>query len=172
MNLREAILEEHSKTQAIKITRYISNDKSRIKELLGLFTGDEYKITQRAAWIVSSVADHHPELVAPYIPEMINKMKDKQAHVAVKRNVLRLLQKQAIPETVHGTLMNLCFDYLLDPKEAIAVRAFSMGVLEQLSHIYPEIKNELKIIIEAELTLSPSPGFLSKAKKVIKSISK
>lgn len=170
MDLRAAILEEHSKTQVIQITKWIGNDISRVKQLMQLFINDEYRIVQRAAWILSSVANDHPEVIIAYIPQMIDRMKDVHAPVAVKRNVLRILQRHTIPPAVHGELMNLCFDYLSDPKEVIAVRAFSMGILEQLSRLYPEIKNELRIIIETELALSPTPGFRSKAKKVIKSI--
>jgi len=171
MDLRSAILEEHSRSQVIRITKWIGNDTHKLKQLMHLFMNDEYRVVQRAAWIISSVADNHPDLVTDYISGMIGRMKDKGTAVAVKRNVLRILQRHTIPPAVHGELMNLCFEYLADPKETIAVRAFSMGILERLSHTYPEIRNELKITIETELALSPSPGFRSKAKKVIKSIS-
>jgi len=172
MDLRAAILLEHSKAQVEKITQWIGTREGRMKQLMQLFMNDEYRIVQRSAWIISSVADRHPELVAAFIPQMISKMEDKNAPVAVKRNVLRVLQRHPIPPAIHGTLMNLCFDYLSNPKETVAVRSFSMGILELLSQVYPEIKNELLLLIEAELALTPAPGFRSKAKKVIKSITR
>ena len=44
--------------------------------------------------------------------------------------------------------MNLCFDYLIDPTEKIAAKAFSLTVLQNLAKLYPEIKQDLKTVIE------------------------
>ena len=40
--------------------------------------------------------------------------------------------------------MTACFNYIPNPDEAIAVKAFSLTVLENLSKQYPEILPELK----------------------------
>ena len=55
MNLREALLKEHSKKQMLKIVKYIGNDQQRFDELMKLFLESEYRITQRAAWPVRTV---------------------------------------------------------------------------------------------------------------------
>jgi hypothetical protein len=60
-------------------------------------------------------------------------------HRAVKRNVVRLLQFVEIPWKLHGEVMNYCFDFIADVKEAAAVKAFSLTILENLCQQYPDI---------------------------------
>jgi hypothetical protein len=65
--------------------------------------------------------------------------------------------------------MNLCFDYIISPKEKPAVKAFSLTVLQNLSRQYPEIKNELRTIIETQWD-NESPAFRSRARKILKEL--
>jgi len=66
--------------------------------------------------------------------------------------------------------MNYAFQYLENPKESIAVRAFSMRVLGKLYSIYPEIKEELKTLVEMNLEQNPSPGIENCGNKILKSL--
>ena len=47
--------------------------------------------------------------------------------------------------------MDICFRYVASPKEAVAVKAFSLTVLGNLAKLYPEILPEIKLLIEAQL---------------------
>ncbi len=168
MNIREKILEEHSKENAEAIADWIGTNKARLKELIDIFLHDEYRVVQWSAYAVSKVADQHPKLMEPYLDDMVARMKEPDLHVAVKRNVVRILQDVTIPEHLHGDVMNTCFDFLADTNETIAVRVFSMTVLDHLSIIYPEIKQELHAIIHDELENGhASAGFKSRAKKIL-----
>src|SRR5215211_7731820 len=138
MHLRNAILKEYSKDQVSKIARWIGNDKKRFDLLLH----DEYRVVQRAAWIVSMVAKSHSELITRHLPAMVKRIQAQGLPAAVKRNVVRILQQIKIPKKLHGPVMNLCFQFLSDPKETIAVRCFSMTVLANMTKDYPEIKDE------------------------------
>ena len=147
MDLREEILQEHSRLQTLKIAEWLGSDKKRLAQLMDLFLHDEGKVVQRAAWVVRMVYDKRPESVLPYLEHLINKMNEPGVHVAVKRNVVGILQDVTIPESLQGQVMNSCFDFLADPKETIAVRCFSMTVLDNLSKTYPEIRQELVAIL-------------------------
>ncbi|MFT3705019.1 MAG: hypothetical protein QM802_21815 [Agriterribacter sp.] len=50
MNIREAILKEHSKAQCNRIVTYVGNNQQRLNELVHLFLTDEYRVVQRAGW--------------------------------------------------------------------------------------------------------------------------
>lgn len=172
MKLREAILEEHTKANTVKITQWIGSNQQRIAELMQLFMNDEYRVVQRAAMIVSYVAKAQPELMKPYISQLSQRLGDTHTHIAVKRNILRIFQEAELPEAIHSDLMNTCFDAIADPVEAIAVRAFALGILGRLSVIYPEIKNEIRLVIEDVLSQNPTAAFRSRAKKVLKFMGK
>src|SRR5205085_2212201 len=100
------------------------------------FLHDEYRVVQRAAHIISIIADVYPDLVQPHLTTIVKRMQDDGVPVAVKRNVVRILQHMDVPEELHGDVMNTCFDFVADPKESVAVRAFSMTVLANLSKTY------------------------------------
>lgn len=160
----------HSKVQAVKIAMYVGEDKDRFKELMGLFLGDEYRITQRAAWPLGICAEEHPKLIIPYLNKLADNLK-KDVPDAVKRNTVRIFQNVEIPEKLMGKITDICFDYLATPSEAIAVRAYAMTVLFNITKKQPELKKELKILLEDQLPYG-SAGFLSRAKKVLKALDK
>lgn len=62
--------------------------------------------------------------------------------------------------------MTACFNYIPNPDEAIAVKAFSLTVLENLSKQYPEILPELKTIIEDRREYETA-AFKSREKKIL-----
>jgi hypothetical protein len=167
MNLREEILKEHSKVQSQKIIDWVSNSQKRFDALVHLFLGDEYRVTQRAAWPLSYIAIEHPHLTQKYLPVFVKLLGNSKLHKAVRRNVVRLLQFVKIPDELHGELMNYCFDFIADVNEAAAVKAFSLTILENLSKEYPEIKPEIKTIIEDRWDYE-TPAFHARARKLLK----
>ena len=169
MKLRDEILAEHSKSQTNKIIKWVGDSQPRFDELIKLFFANEYRVTQRAAWPLSYCAIQHPELVKKHFGKLIRNLSKKGLHDAVKRNTVRLLQDMEIPERYHGELLNKCFDYIQSPQEAAAVKAFSLTILEKLSNIYPDIRPELKTIIEDRWD-TETAAFRSRAKKILKTI--
>src|SRR6201992_3830883 len=139
MNLKESLLEEHSKAQCDKIVAYIGSDKKLFAELMKLFFEGEYRVTQRAAWPMCNCVKNHPELIEPFFKPLLDNLAKKNLHDAVKRNTVRLLQEVAIPKKFHGQLMNICFDFIQSNEEPVAIKAFSLTILHNLSKQYPEI---------------------------------
>ncbi|HVI43800.1 MAG TPA: hypothetical protein VM802_02990 [Chitinophaga sp.] len=167
MDIRKELLAEHSRAQALRISAWIGADATRFAKLMKLFLEDEYRVVQRSALVVSYVADSHPELMTPHLTAMVDRMNTPGLPVAVKRNVLRVLEQLSIPEELHGPVMNASFAFLEDPQQTIAVKAFAMTVLANLSKTYPEIKNEIKLILDDLLEHEPAPAIRSRAKKVL-----
>jgi hypothetical protein len=167
MDIREALLEEHSKSQCAKIVNYIGRDKNRFAELMNQFFDGEYRVTQRAAWPMSNCAMEHPELIEPYFSKLLEMLKKPGVHDAVARNIIRLLQKVKIPKRYHGKIMTICFEYLASESAPVAVKAFSLTVLDNLSKDYPDIRPELKLIIE-ERWDHETAAFKSRARKILR----
>jgi hypothetical protein len=167
MDIKEAIIEEHSKAQCNKIVSYIGNNKVRFAELMKLFFEGEYRVTQRAAWPMSYCVRKHPQLINPYFKKLIDKLANPAEGDSVLRNTVRLLQSVEIPKKYHGKLMTVCFDFLQSNETAIAIKAFSMTILQNFSKQYPEIIPELKTIIEERWDLETA-AFRSRAKNFLK----
>lgn len=151
MNLRQEILKEHSKAQCNKIVEWIGSSQKRFDELFGLFMNDEYRVVQRAAWPLSDAVIEYPPFIEPHYEALIKKLKQPNQHGAVKRNGIRLLQEIDIPGKWQGDIMNICFNLLSSPTEAVAVKAFCITVLGNLAQKYPEIIPELKLLVLDQL---------------------
>ena len=167
MLLRDLILEEHSKTQTNKIIDWVGANKQRFDELMHLFLGDEYRVTQRAGWPLSYIAIQYPELVKDHLQKIVHNLNRPKLHDAVKRNTLRILQHINIPEALQGELMDACFKYIESPTEAVAVKAFSLTILHNLSTQYSEILPEIKTIVTAQIEYQTA-AFKSRAKVFLK----
>lgn len=171
MKLREEILKEHSKAQCTKIVKWVGSNQQRFDELFSLFINDEYRVVQRAGWPLSYCVIDHPSFISKHWKVLINNLKKPNLHNAVKRNSIRLMQDLDIPEKFHGEVMDICFKFLESPTEALAVKVFSMSVLGNIAMKYPDIRQELKLIIEDQLP-HQTAGFKSRAKRVLKMIAK
>lgn len=140
MKLREQILKEHSKANCNAIVQWIGNSQQRFDQLFDLF-----------------------------LSKLLKNLDKPGIHNSVKRNTVRLMQDIQIPEKLQGPVMNICFDYISSPDEAVAVKAFALTILENLSKKYPEIRSELKTIIEDRWDYE-SAAFRARGKKILKGL--
>jgi hypothetical protein len=63
--------------------------------------------------------------------------------------------------------MSLCFDFIQSVETPIAVKAFALTVLEHLSVDYPDIRPELRLMIESQWEQA-TPAIRSRARKILK----
>lgn len=171
MITRDEILKEHTRTHALKIASYACASENNFKELMKCFMANDYRIAQRAAWSVSWAAIKKPEMIEPYIKDLVSQMQRTDIHAAVIRNSVRVLEQINIPEKFHGAMMNTCFGFIETPSTPAAIKAFSLTILFNLSHQYPGITQELKLIIE-ERWDTETAAFRSRGKKILSFLAK
>lgn len=171
MNIREELLKEknHSKQQALKVSEYACSSAKNFKALMQCFLSNEYRLAQRTAWSVSWAAQKNPDIIQPYIKDLIQQLARKDVHDAVIRNSIRIFQKIEIPKEFHADLMNYCFAFIESNITPVAIKAFSLTTLFNLSKIYPEIKNELQLIIEERWNYETA-AFKARARKILETL--
>lgn len=170
MDIRKALLKEHSKEQTMKIVQYLGSDATRVAELMDIFLTEDYRLNQRSSWVIHHLSEKNPYLLKPYLPQMVEKL-EKPSHDAVIRNTLRYFERITLPEDLMGPVANICFEFLASPEKPIAIRVFAMGTLYEISRTYPELQPELALIIEEHLPYG-SAGFKSRGKRILKKIKK
>ena len=166
MDIRAALLAEHSKRQTAKIVDYIGDDPARFKGLMNNFLGDTYRVSQRAAWAVSNCIELHPELVKPYYSRLLSQLERDDSHVAVRRNVVRLLQFVEVPDRYQGRVFDACYKLFADVRQPVAVRVFSMTVAARIANGKPELLDELRLIAK-DHPEAATAGFCSRARRVL-----
>lgn len=166
MNIRDALLEVHSKAQATKIANYVGDDPKRFAELMKEMLGPVYRLSQRAAWPVSYCIESHPKLIAPYWSKLVGQLEREDAHVAVRRNVARLLQFVDIPKRYEGRIFDACYNLFANPAEPVAVRVFSMTVAAKIAKDQPELLEELRAVARQHPDVSTA-GMRSRSRRVL-----
>ncbi len=169
MDIRQALLKEHSKKQMMSIADFIGEDKKRFSELMKLFLGKEYRVTQRAAGVVNICVSIYPGLLNGWLEKIIRNLTQPGLPDAVKRNTVRILQFMNVPSRLQGLLAESCFHFLQSSSEPVAVKVFSMTVLANLCKSEPDLQQELKLILK-EQAVHGSPGFLARSRKVLKEL--
>jgi len=151
--------------------KWVGTSQQRFDELFNLFLNDEYRVVQRAAWPVSYCVIAHPGLISKHWNKLIKNLQKTNLHDSVKRNSVRLLQHLDIPKKYQGQVMDICFNYLASPTEAIAIKAFSLTVLSNLAQQYPQIVPEIKLIIEEQLPRQ-TPALAVRSKRFLQKTGK
>ena len=164
--LQEQLAAEHSKSQTMRIVHWIGHDAERLAALMDIFLGSDYRLTQRSAWVVRYVGERSPASLEPWHERMIASMSRNPVHGAVKRNVLKVYERIEIPLRLYDALADLGFSCLADAQEDVAVRCTAMAVLEKICRVVPDLKMELRLLLEEQYE-NGSAGFKSRARKVL-----
>lgn len=170
MDLKEEILREHSKNQAYYIAKWALEKQSNFDALMQMFLSNTPVLTQRSAYALSKCFDINPNCIAPYVKQLIAFLKE-ETHIAVRRNVIRFFDSYTIPEDCEGELLDYCFLYLQNKKELPAVKAYALTISAKLCKKYPDLKNELILIVEDQLEYS-SPSFRVRVRRVFGELNK
>lgn len=150
---------------------WAGDNPSRFSLLVKVMNSNyDQPLRDRSAWALSYIGESHPQLLKTHWTDMVNLINNRNTSSPILRNLIRLLQFVELPEKHHAPIMDRCFVLLNDPKQDIAVRVFSMTVLYNLSILYPEISNELKLSIE-EILPHASAGTLNRAQKILQKLS-
>ncbi len=163
--LKEQLLTEHSKAQTMRIVHWIGRDADRLAAHMALFLGDEYRITQRGAWVVRYVAEANPDMMSPWIPILVERLR-APGHDAVKRNILNVFEAISTPDEHIGFMADTCFQFLANPAEAIAIRCAAMSILEEICQKEPGLAPELKLLL-TEIQEEDKPGIKSRARRIL-----
>ena len=170
MNIRENLKQEYSKALTLRILAYIGNDANRMAELMACFFDAEARICQRAAWAVGFISEKQPQLIEPYLEQMLLNLRTPR-HDAILRNTMRVLRDVPdIPDNVLGLAADAAFRFLENPSVAIAVRSFSIRVLTKICKKEPELKDELRALIEDILEQDKAPAIVSAGRDVLKQL--
>lgn len=170
MDLRKQLLKEHSRENSQVIFDHLLQNPDRFKELMEIFTQENYRLNQRSAWIVGMVGEKKGDWLIPYFSTLVQCL-EKPIHNAISRNIYRSLQTIAVPEEFEGRVYDLALRDLSNTQSATAIKVFAMTVAFNISKSHIELQEELAWAIEEQLPYS-SVGYASRARKTLKAIAK
>lgn len=149
-----------------EIIHLVGNNSELFDELINLFINGTSRVSQTLSWAIGVIGEEQPHLITPHHQTLVGLLSDSTKHNAVRRNIVRIYQTCEIPEEIEGKLYELSLSFILENKEAIAVRAFSMKICERIAKRYPELIPELMDSIESVLP-GASSGLKNRGKHTL-----
>jgi len=171
MDIRAHLHQGTSRNTADAIADHVGSDPRRFKELMRCMLDDDRRTGQLASHAATIVCDRHPELVAPYVARLLGTL-GSPVHEAVQRNSIRMMQTCPLPKNLHGRITEAMFERIADPGASIAQRAFAITVAMRMVQLYPELKQEMTLLLEDALRVDPGPAVRSRAGKALKVLRK
>lgn len=171
MDLKKHVLKENSRANWIQVVDYVGDNPNRFRELMDIFTSTDYRMVQRVSQAIGIIGERQPHLITPYFPTFIELLNNDPID-AVKRNIMRIFQYIDIPENYEGEVFDLGLSYLKSIETPIAVKAFAMTSLRKICQKYPELTNEVILLIEILVKEKVSAGIISRGSKELKLLNK
>lgn len=147
----------------------IAQSASHYKMLMDIALYDTKAKSWRAAYLIDKINDGHPELLQPFLKDIIN-----QVHIekneGKKRHFLKLISMNNIPNEFLGILLDFCLKTFISDKAPTAVRVHSMQILFNITEKEPELKPEILSVFEHEIEHHATAGIISRGNKLLKKL--
>lgn len=172
MNLREGLVSRLAEFNARAWAKKIVGNEALRRELFDCLFDGPPEVGSRAAWVLSHAHDLDPAVIRNKENKLIGLLKNKRLPHGITRNILRIYQEQPVPEKHSAFMLDTCYAFLKDLSEPIAIRAFSITVLFNISKHYPELLRELSAVLQSTAQHEEAPALISRSKNTLKAIAK
>lgn len=160
--IEQQLMAELSRRNIDLLTHFAEENSPAVDVLVGLVLSHRPKLAERASWVLEKLSERNPGLLHASLPLLIDNLKQIPSS-STRRTLAKVLSLHTLPEDYEGPVLDFCLTMLEDPKEPVAVKANCMSVVFQLLPKYPDLKNELFLLIEDQLPYQ-SIGFASRYK--------
>lgn len=168
--VKQFLNEEIALEAFINLRQLDDTDKTfLLKTLWEIILSNKHPEAWRSAWTFFHIAHNDTHLTRPYIQPIVDHIQQFK-HDGQKRELLKILLSFKATELPMGQLLEVCYNFLLNEKESLAVRVHSMEMIYQISEVEPDLKPELKLVLEALTTPDASPAITSRAGKILKNL--
>ncbi len=164
MKLRNRIAEIRSKKDVNLLVSEIENNPEILDEILMLLEERKTRQSMYASWVLAHTAESSPELISPFAQQILELFKNSP-HTGANRNLMRCFMEIDVPEDIMSPLIDQCLEFINDPNQPVAVKAFSIESFARIVLKMPDLANELKLAM-AHIHLLNSPALHSTSKKV------
>ena len=157
------------KLPAQRIAEEVGNDPDRFADLMRSVLYGDVRTAQLAATPMAIVIEASPGLAMPWLARMLALL-DRPAHPTVYRSVMRSLQFAPLPKRLEARIFDKMLAWIADPARDIAPRAFAITAALRIVRPYPELANELRLVLEDVMSTGPGPAVVHRAKMAMREL--
>lgn len=168
MILDELLLREQSRANTDFLVDIVLKNPDLFNELWALVMRNEDPISRRAAWVADYCAEIRPAFIENKLEELSMRVNTFSSD-GLKRHALCMMARSELPVHNLGYLVDACFRWLENKTESVAVKMYSMVILERVCRQLPEFSSELYDLIKIQLP-EARPGFRNCGEKIMKQL--
>jgi|GEM_PF-1447008 len=143
-------------------------DPIKFNALIAYISHADKRTATNAAWSAGHAVELNPAIVNGSHHEILLAILKQTEISALKRNILRIWQSGApLPVNLLPEIADAALGFVADPHADIAVRAYSITVLQHCLPEMPGLKSELMFLLERELPYA-KPAFAIRAQRFIR----
>lgn len=169
--IREKVKHARNVRDVKAIAMICEDDEEGFEELIGCMEDKDFRISGTAAWAMSHAVQKKPDLITSAHQAKLIRLARQTTSGALKRNIARAWQWCFLPPDLMFDIAETALGFLNSAEEDVAVKAFSITVLERCLKVIPELKEEVLFILEKEMPHA-SAAYIHRAGKLIRAISR
>jgi hypothetical protein len=168
-----SILSDSSRSLVEYTAVMVGDDAKLFKEVLDLAYQQKSPLCMRAARVADFCCERNPELVRPYLVKIVKDLPGLK-DMAVKRVFMHILTRHSWveDEEAMGKMVDTLFKWLLDDTQAIAIKAYSMIILENITKVLPDLTGEMIAVLEETIPFWDSFALQSGGRRLLKRLRK
>lgn len=154
LDVREAIREIQREDSLLSFVDYLYDPDPRV--------------CRHAAWVLTKV-DKEQLLQLQTQRQRLTDLVLQTPDRSLCRMVLNLLERMPIDEeSLRTDLLDFCLAHMLSPDEPSGVQALCMKIAHHITRLYPELKEEFRLTLEAMDECYYTPGVTSLRRKLLR----
>jgi hypothetical protein len=165
--LAESLVTEDTEENRKYWADYIISNNIPILSLAEIIHADK-KTAMRFSWMVGDICEKAPAIVYPAIIKFFS----ERARIKIPnydRSLAKMFWLSGVPEEIEGEAIDELFKWLSDPVINVSTKVYSMEALNKLGIKYPDLKHELKLVLEEEFDRN-TIAFKKRADKLLRSL--
>ncbi len=168
------------KNDVLNLAEIFSKQPNGIAQLLELTSNSDKVLAFHSAWVLEHILIDSPQQLQKWFIPIVETMPNTK-NMSVQRHYAKIVKcalesgaaKDIIKMKKHQknieSLIEVCFEWLLNEKTPIAIKAHCMDILMYFAPNNEWVREELPHIIRL-IMIDATPGIASKSKKIIEKL--
>ncbi|HEX2898165.1 MAG TPA: hypothetical protein VHS96_00445 [Bacteroidia bacterium] len=144
--LHAGLLQDASDANLRQWGAHIVENDLALADLLALIHAEK-KVATRFSWMLGGIVERDPQRLRPVIPYLFTRRKEILI-LNFERSLAKFFALAGIPSEIEGEAVEALFQWLMDPKVLLSTRIFAMAALDRYCVQQPELRNELRLVLE------------------------
>lgn len=145
--MKHRLMEDRSKNNLYRLCVEAETGFQDFDGLLGSVAVEPRPLNWRLSWFLSTLVEQKPERYSYLVPNIWKGLKDIRDH-SVQRDLWHMLMHLDIPAETASDVFDKGVQVVVSEKYSVAERANAISVLKNVTHSFPELKQEALLVLQ------------------------